>query len=71
VASGALVLFGTPLPVTGSENVTKYLTADMEKITGGRWAFEPDPAKAAKIIVKHIDKKRNGLKLKAAMYKPK
>lgn len=70
VASGALVVFGTPLPVTGSKNVTKFLTTDLERLTGGRWAFEPDPVKAANIIVRHLDKKRNALKLKPAMYKP-
>lgn len=70
VASGALVLFGTPLPVTGSKNVAEFLTSGCEETFGGKWAFETDPAKAAQIIVKHIDKKRNALKLKPAMHKP-
>ncbi|NQU74005.1 MAG: anaerobic carbon-monoxide dehydrogenase catalytic subunit [Candidatus Omnitrophica bacterium] len=64
VASGALVVFGTPLPVTGSKNVLKYVTEDVEKITGGKWAFESDPIKAAHIMIKHIDSKRAALKLK-------
>ncbi|MDB4349345.1 anaerobic carbon-monoxide dehydrogenase catalytic subunit [Omnitrophica bacterium] len=71
VASGALVLFGTPLPITGSANVAKYLTMGLESVTGGRWAFETDAKKAANIIIRHIDKKRNALKLKPAMYKPR
>lgn len=68
VASGALVVFGTSLPVTGSSNVTKFLTSDMENITGGKWAFEPDPVKAAHIMIDHIDKKRAALKLNPVMY---
>jgi len=71
VASGALVVFGSPLPVTGSKNVAKYLTSDLEGIVGGKWAFETDPKKIAHIITRHLDKKRNALKLKPAMYKPR
>jgi carbon-monoxide dehydrogenase catalytic subunit len=69
IASGALVVFGTPLPVTGSANLTKYLTSEIEGVTGGKWAFEADPIKSAQIIIRHMDKKRNQLKLKPAMYK--
>ncbi|MFC1903007.1 hypothetical protein ACFLX4_02960 [Chloroflexota bacterium] len=25
---------------------------------GGMWAFEPDPMKAAQLMIEHIDKKR-------------
>ncbi|MCQ9207425.1 MAG: anaerobic carbon-monoxide dehydrogenase catalytic subunit [Omnitrophica bacterium] len=68
VASGALVVFGSDMPVTGSANVMKYLTKDVEGIVGGKWAFEKDPVKGAHIIIKHIDKKRKALKLSAMMY---
>jgi carbon-monoxide dehydrogenase catalytic subunit len=71
VASGALVVFGTPLPVSGSPNVVKYLTSGMEKVTGGRWAWEADPTKAAHIIIDHINKKRAALKLSPVMYETK
>jgi carbon-monoxide dehydrogenase catalytic subunit len=63
VASGALVVFGTALPVSGSKNVLKYVTEDVEKATGGKWAFESDPIKAAHVMIAHIDKKRAALKL--------
>ncbi|MFH1259896.1 MAG: anaerobic carbon-monoxide dehydrogenase catalytic subunit [Elusimicrobiota bacterium] len=63
VASGALVVIGSPLPLTGSKNVTKFLTEDLENITGGKWAFESDPIKAAGIMIDHINKKREALKL--------
>jgi len=68
VASGALVVFGTPFPVTGSRNVLKFCTEEVEKITGGKWAFEPDPVKAANLMIEHINKKREQLKLKPVMY---
>jgi carbon-monoxide dehydrogenase catalytic subunit len=68
VTSGALVVFGSPLRVLGSKNVTKYITEDMEKVTGGKWAFEDNPIKAAHIMIEHIDKKRAALKLKPMIY---
>ncbi|NQU94720.1 MAG: anaerobic carbon-monoxide dehydrogenase catalytic subunit [Candidatus Omnitrophica bacterium] len=69
VASGALVVFGNEFPVSGSKNMMKYVTEDVEKVTGGKWAFEKDPIKGAHIIIKHIDKKRKALKLGDVMYK--
>jgi carbon-monoxide dehydrogenase catalytic subunit len=68
VASGALVVFGQPFPVYGSPNLTKYVTEDVEKITGGKWAFEPDPIKMAQIMIAHMNKKREALRLKPMMY---
>jgi len=71
VASGALVVLGTPLPVAGSTNVTKYLTSGLEGVCGGKWAFESDIKKATRLIIRHLDKKRNALKLRPAMHKPR
>ncbi len=68
VASGLLVVFGTPFHVSGSKNVIKFCTEEVEKITGGKWVFEPDPIKAAHIMIEHINKKRQLLKLKPMMY---
>jgi len=68
VASGVFTVIATPLPVLGSEKLTKYLTDDMEKEIGGKWAFEEDPIKAAHMMIRHIDKKRKALKLKPMMY---
>ncbi len=68
VASGVLVVFGSPYPLYGSKNLTKFVTEDVEAITGGKWAFEPDPLKMAKIMIEHINKKRQALKLKPMMY---
>jgi len=69
VASGVPVVFGTPLPVTGAPNTTRFLTSELEGICGGRWIFEPDPIKSAHIMIRHMDKKRNALGIKPAMYK--
>ncbi|MBM3253597.1 MAG: anaerobic carbon-monoxide dehydrogenase catalytic subunit [Candidatus Omnitrophica bacterium] len=68
VASGAFVLFGTPMRVAGSQAVFDYITKDIENIVGGKWAFEEDPIKAAHIMIDHIDKKRKALKLAPIMY---
>jgi carbon-monoxide dehydrogenase catalytic subunit len=68
VASGALVVFGTPLRVTGSQEVLAYLTEGIEQVVGGKWAFEEDPIRAARIMIDHIDKKRKVLKLAPLMY---
>jgi len=68
VASGALVVFGLPFPVYGSPNMTKFVTEDVEKITGGKWAFAQDPLEMARIIIEHIDKKRKALNLRPMMY---
>ena len=61
VASGIFTVLGQPLYVEGSENVTKLLTEEMEGITGGKFAWEPDPEKMAELILAHIDKKRDAL----------
>ncbi len=68
VASGALVVFGTPMRVTGSPAVTNYITNEIENITGGKWAFEEDPIKAAHVMIDHIDRKRKALKLEPMKY---
>jgi len=68
VASGILTVLGSPLNILGSEAVTKYVTEDMEGLTGGRFAFEPDPAEAADLIVAHLDRKREALKLRPMLH---
>jgi carbon-monoxide dehydrogenase catalytic subunit len=69
VASGIFVLFGNPMPISGSRNVMNFVTEEVEGITGGKWAFESDPVKGAHLMINHIDKKRRALKLRPMMYK--
>ncbi|MCD6395430.1 MAG: anaerobic carbon-monoxide dehydrogenase catalytic subunit [Planctomycetes bacterium] len=61
VASGVYTVIAEPLPVLGSPNLTRYLTDEIEKDIGGKWAFESDPVKAAKMMLEHIESKRDAL----------
>jgi carbon-monoxide dehydrogenase catalytic subunit len=67
VASGIFVVIGSPLRVLGSKNVTDYICNEIEPMFGARWAFEADPIKAADLMIGHINKKREALKLKPLM----
>ena len=68
VASGVFTVMGFPFPVYGSKKLTKLLTEELEDMVGGKFAFEPDPIKAAHLMIEHIEKKRKALKLKEPMY---
>ena len=68
VASGAFVVFGMPYPLYGSKNLTKFVTEEVEGITGGRWAFESDPLKMAQLMIEHINNKRKALNLRPMIY---
>ncbi len=61
VASGVFTVFGVTWPTLGAKETTRILFEKMEGIAGANWAFEPDPIKAAKLIIAHIDKKRKAL----------
>jgi carbon-monoxide dehydrogenase catalytic subunit len=61
VGSGVFTVFGTTWPTTGNKEVSDYLFKEFEKKYGGMWAFEPDPLKAAHLMIEHIDKKRKAL----------
>ncbi len=50
-------------PVTGSENVVKLLTEDVEDLTGGKLAVGDDPEGIVDGIETHIEKKRQELGL--------
>ena len=41
--------------------IDAFLFKDFEKMYGGMWAFEPDPLKAAQLMIEHIDRKRKAL----------
>jgi carbon-monoxide dehydrogenase catalytic subunit len=68
VASGIFTVFGTPLRIKGSPTVDAFVTGELEKMIGANWAFESDPVKAARLMIGHIDKKREALKLGPMMY---
>jgi len=70
VGSGIFTVFGTPLPVLGSQAVTDYLTKEMEQEFGATWAFEKDPMQMAQLMIERINAKRASLKLRPMMYEP-
>jgi len=61
VASGVFTIIGEPLPILGAAGLNQYLTSDIEKDIGGKWAFERDPVKAAQMMIEHIEQKRDAL----------
>ena len=61
VSSGAYVVFGTDSPVAGAPDVHKFLTEDMADIFGGKWAFEADHSKIAKMVMAQIELRRDAL----------
>jgi anaerobic carbon-monoxide dehydrogenase catalytic subunit len=63
VSSGIFTVLGIAPPVLGGPAVTQLLTAGAEDVIGARFAVEPDPAKAAELIVQHIAGKRAALGL--------
>ncbi len=50
-------------PITGSMNVVRLLTQGLNDVVGAAFAVEPDPEKAAVLIRKHIEDKREKLGL--------
>jgi len=61
VGSGVFTVFGVNWPTLGSKDVTDFLFKGFEELYGGMWAFEPDPVKAAHLMIDQIDKKRKAL----------
>lgn len=68
VGSGLYIDMSPDFPIGGSDNVYKFLTEDIESITGGKFAFKHDPIAIAHGMIEHIDKKREALKLRPMMY---
>ncbi len=70
VASGIYTIFGTPHNLMGAENLHRLVVDGLEDMVGARFDFEPDPIKAAHMIIDHMDKKREALNLGPLMYQP-
>ena len=68
VASGAYVNYSPAMRVLGSPTLTRFLTEGLEELVGGKFSFEGDPVKAARLMMAHMDKKRGALKLQPLMY---
>jgi carbon-monoxide dehydrogenase catalytic subunit len=65
VASGIFTVLGVAPPVLGSKAVTDLLLNGLEAHLGAKFAVEPDPGKAAAMIIKHLEDKRRALGLSA------
>ena len=63
ISSGVFTVLGTMPPVLGSLAVTNLLTRDLEGVIGANFAVEPDPVKAAGLMVDYIESKRKALGL--------
>ncbi len=61
VASGIYTVFGVTWPTLGAKKLTEYLFSGIEEELGGKWAFETDPVKTARLMIDHIDQKRHKL----------
>lgn len=61
VASGVYTVLGTVPPVLGSPAVAALLTNGAKDVVGASFAVEPDPFKASKLMIDHIDGKRKRL----------
>lgn len=63
VSSGVFTVLGTVPPVLGSQAVTALLTKGLDNVIGASFAVEPDPFKAANLMLEHIEGKRKALGL--------
>ena len=63
VGSGVFTVLGTVPPVLGSQAVAGLLTAGAKDVVGASFAVEPDPFKAASLMIEHIDSQRRKLGL--------
>ncbi|MFQ6099653.1 MAG: anaerobic carbon-monoxide dehydrogenase catalytic subunit [Anaerolineae bacterium] len=68
VASGAYVIMGGRDPISGSEAVTRILSAGWEKKVGAKLEFVLEKEEIVRRALEHIDKKRSALGL--AEYDP-
>jgi len=61
VASGVYTVFGVTFPIVEETKFHNLLFEGLEGQGLGKWGFEPDPYKMAKLMIAHIDKKRKAL----------
>jgi carbon-monoxide dehydrogenase catalytic subunit len=66
VASGVYTVFGMNSPVTGAPDMLRLLTKEMEELVGARWDFEQNLKKIGKMVMDHIEKKRDALGINVA-----
>jgi carbon-monoxide dehydrogenase catalytic subunit len=63
VASGVYTVFGVTFPIVEDTKFHKLLFEGLESQGLGKWGFTPDPHEMARMMIAHIDKKRQALGL--------
>lgn len=63
VGSGVFTVLGTVPPILGGKGLVDLLTEGADGVLGAVFAVEPDPRKAASLILDHISAKRKALGL--------
>ncbi len=63
VATGIYTVLGVTPPVLGSKMVTDLLLGGLKSVVGACFAVEPDPAKAATLLINHVESQRQALGL--------
>jgi len=66
--SGVFTTLGMSWPILGGKDLSDYVYGGMAEDYGGYFAYEEDPIKAAHLMIDHIDKKRQALKLRPMLY---
>jgi len=61
VASGVYTIFGHTFPMTDGTKFEKHLFEELETKGFGKWGFADDPLEMARLMIAHIDKKRQEL----------
>ena len=61
VASGVYTVFGVTFPIVEGTKFHKHLFEELEQEGVGKWGFAVDPHEMARLMIAHIDKKRQQL----------
>lgn len=61
VASGVYTVFGHTFPILNGTNFEKHLFDELEGKGFGKWGFADTPQEMARLMIAHIDKKREAL----------
>lgn len=61
VASGVFTVFGHTFPITKGTKFEQHLFEELEGKGFGKWGFAADPIEMAKMMIAHIEKKRQQL----------
>ena len=61
VASGVFTVFGVTFPIVEETKFHDYLFGGLEEQGFGKWGFAVDPHDIARMMIAHIDKKRQAL----------